>query len=182
MSTAELPLIDNENITTEEEKKNTTCQTNIVRAIEVTRILATIASIIIGFVQFTNSYRISAALFVFAMAGITGLESVFFGKISARDKKWESSQFQMQSACNNLASMVAMIILLSINATDAAVATLQLSVTSFFGLSGINHFLQAVKDKVKGKEVASIHWQRIILAIPLVIIEAIILSNWKPFK
>lgn len=78
--------------------------------------------------------------------------------------------------------MVAMIILLCINATDAAVATLLLSVTSFFGLSGINHCHQAVKDKMKGKEVASIHWQRIILAIPLVIVEAIILSNWKPFK
>ena len=182
MSAAELPLID-ENMTTEEEKKNTACQTNIVRAIEVTRILATIASIIIGFIQFTNSYRISAALFVFAMAGITGLESVFFGKISAIDKRWETdSQYQMQSACNNLASMVAMIILLCINAPDAAVATLLLSVTSFFGLSGINHLGQAVKDKVNGKEVASIHWQRIILAIPLVIVEAIILSNWKPFK
>ena len=51
-----------------------------------------------------------------------------------------------------------MIILLSIGASDAALATLMMTVTIFLQLSGINHFVTAIVDKMKGKDIAWIHF------------------------
>jgi len=164
-----------------QEQENTRLESLIVKAIELIRIIGTVIAFYFGFGS-DPKYRVSAALYVFCMAGLTGLESLFFGKISARAKKWAQSPYQAQSAANNIASAVAMIILLSIGANDAAIATLMMNVTIFILLSGINHCVAAIVDKINGMEIAMIHFQRIILALPLSVVVGLILGYWKPFK
>lgn len=173
----ELPLIGEQ----QQQDKNTKTQTIIVKTIEVIRSVGTGIGIYFGFGSSPN-YRLSASLLVFCLAGITGLESLFFGKISARAKKWGvGSPYEIQSAANNLASAVAMIILLSIGADDAAIAALMMTVTIFIMFSGLNHFVTVMIDKFNGKDIAKIHFIRIIFAIPVSVAVGFILGYWKPF-
>ena len=74
-----------------------------------------------------------------------------------------------------------MIILLSIGANDASIATLMMSVTLFILLSGINHLITATVDKINGKVVAKIHYARFFFAIALSIFVGFILGYWMPF-
>jgi F0F1-type ATP synthase membrane subunit a len=175
-TTLDLPLIEQG----PDDEENTRCEANIVKAIEIVRMIGAAIALFFGFGS-NHKYRLSAALFVFFMAGLTGLESLFFGKISSRAKKWDRSPYQTQSACNNLASAVAMIILLSIGANDAAIATLMMSVTLFILLSGINHFVTVIIDKMNGKDVATIHFARFFLAIAVSVAVGFILEYWMPF-
>jgi hypothetical protein len=127
--------------------------------------------------------HLSAALLVFFLAGVTGVESLLTPNISARAKRWPTgTPYQAQSGINNLASVVVMITLLSIEASDAAIATLMLVVITFIALSGINHVTTAIRDKRDGKEVANIHYQRFVFAIPLTVAVGFILHNWRPFS
>jgi hypothetical protein len=179
--TFSLPLIVRQG---ESSEGNTPFQSALVVGIELIRIGGTIASIVIGFAgEPRPNYRLSAALLVFFLAGVTGLESLFLPDISAKAKNWPTgSPYQVQSGINNLSSAVVMIILLSIEASDAAIATLMLVVITFIALSGINHVTTAMRDKWDGKEVAKIHYERFIFAIPLTVVAALILHNWKPFS
>ncbi|KAL7437668.1 hypothetical protein ACHAXM_005774 [Skeletonema potamos] len=178
---SELPLIDPLIEQQPQTRENTPVEAMIVKTIEIVRIIGTIIGLHFGF-DSVPRYQLSAALIVFFLSGLTGLESLFFGKMSARSKKWgEGSPYQTQSAANNLSSAVAMIILLSIGASDAAVATLLLTVTIFFVLSGINHLVTVISDKMKGKDIARIHFQRFIFSVALAVFIALILKSWRPF-
>jgi hypothetical protein len=165
-------------------EENTPQETRIVKAVEIVRILGLFVSIFLGFFSFgvNNYYRYSAALFVFVMAGITGIESLLIGDMSARAKKWPtSSPYQKQSAMNNLSTCIAMIVCLAVNANDAALAVLMITVVSFLGLSGINHLFEVVKDKRDGKQISNIHFIRFGSSLVLVIAVAFIINGWNPF-
>jgi hypothetical protein len=174
----ELPLLE-----PQAQQENTRLQARLVKAIEMIRFTGAAIAIALGLKSSNPEYRLSAALFVFFLAGITGLESLFLGKISARSKKWdEGSPYQIQSGCNNLASTVAMIILLSIGASDAALATLMMTVTIFLQLSGINHFVTVIADKMKGKDIAWIHFLRMFFATCISVAVGFTLAKWRPFN
>lgn len=65
----ELPLIEPQ------------AQAGIVKTIEMIRFIGAAIAIALGLKSSNPDYRLSAALFVFFLAGITGLESLFFGKL-----------------------------------------------------------------------------------------------------
>jgi hypothetical protein len=75
-----------------------------------------------------------------------------------------------------------MIILLSIGASDAALATLMMTVTIFLQLSGINHFVTVILDKMNGKDIAWIHFLRMFFATSISVAVGFILAKWRPFN
>ena len=54
-----------------------------VRSVEATRILLVIVAMILGYSQ---EYRVFAGLLVISLSGITGMESLLIGEISAKHK------------------------------------------------------------------------------------------------
>ncbi|KAL3802957.1 hypothetical protein HJC23_011580 [Cyclotella cryptica] len=181
-----LPLLANETGVVEvQDDTNTTDGTIVIKSIEIIRMTGTAVAIAIGFVQQDGSapnYRLSAALLVFFLSGLTGLESLVFGKQSALAKKWPAdTPYQRQTAMNNLAVAISMIIFLSLNASDSALASLMLTTTVFIALSSINHITTVIRDKLNGEEVAKIHFARFFFAVPLTAAVGFILGNWRPF-
>jgi hypothetical protein len=91
------------------------------------------------------------------------------------------SPYQIYCGLNYIALAVVMIILLSIHASDAAVATLMLVATITMALLYIDFLVMAIKGKKAGKEVGKVFYVRLLLLpIPIVAVSKI-LSNWKPF-
>ena len=180
----EQPKQQEEEKTEKKAEENTRSEGWIINIVEFSRIALCVASFVIGFSEnVPNYFAISAGLFVFSMAGITGLESLLIGDASARAKKWPTgTPYQKQSAMNNLGTTVAMIVALSLGANDAALAVLMIAVASFIGLSGMNHLYAALRDKCAGKEVAFIHYTRFLLSIPLVVVVSIIVNQRQPFQ
>jgi hypothetical protein len=168
---------------------NTPEETKIIKTIERTRIAVCFVGIFLGHLEYYHTF---AALTVFSLAGITALETFYFGDASARAKGWlVRSQYQAQSACNNAAlALVTLVILLGSSAStvrgrhvaghlpktersDAALATTTAVTLLFMLLSGINHLSHA-KD-------ASIHKKRFYGALSLALSGGWVLCKWGAF-
>jgi hypothetical protein len=187
-----LPLIDPSALVQpeanapEKEKQNTPCQSKLVKAFEIVRTIGTILASLTGkkgdSTGYGSTYRLSAGLIVFFSAGVSGLELLVLPDISARDKNFVTgSPYQIYCGLNYIALAVVMIILLSIHASDAAVATLMLVATITMALLYIDFLVMAIKGKKAGKEVGKVFYVRLLLLpIPIVAVSKI-LSNWKPF-
>ncbi len=83
-----------------------------------------------------------------AIAGISGLEGLFFGKKSAENKGFETgSNYQKQSSIALLSYAVVAIIVYYCNWGIYAELTIFFAFIFFFIFSGLNHALDAIKNK-----------------------------------
>lgn len=87
-------------------------------------------------------------LIITAIAGISGLEGIFFGKKSAKLKGFETgSNYQRQSAFALLSYAVIASLVYFLNWGIKAELTILFTFIFFFFLSSINHAIDAVKRK-----------------------------------
>lgn len=102
---------------------------------------------------------------VLALAGLTGIESIFFADVARQATGYAASRYQLQSGCNNLAvAMTAGIVLLLQWPVHAVVAVMTVNLL-FLLLSGVNHLLSAWRDGNRGFR----SYQRPIAALLLVV-------------
>lgn len=131
----------------------------------------------------TPSYRLFSFLLVESLAGMTALESLFFGSLSARSKKWPiNTPYQRQSACNNLATALVMLLTVALGADDAVLAALVLVAVTFVVLSGVNHVVTELRDDRPGRLAADIHYKRFFGSCSILVVVLVkIFVYWKPF-
>ena len=87
-------------------------------------------------------------LIIVAIAGLSGLEGIFFGKESAKNKGFEvGSNYQKQSAIALLSYAVVAVIVYFSQWGIKAELTILFTFMFFFFFSAINHGIDAVKHK-----------------------------------
>ena len=87
-------------------------------------------------------------IIIVAIAGISGLEGIFFGKKSAKLKGFETgSNYQKQSAIALLSYAVIALVVYFANWGIKAELTILFTFIFFFFFSSINHGMEAVKKK-----------------------------------
>jgi hypothetical protein len=88
---------------------------------------------------------------ILSLAGLTGLESIFFGKSGAETIGYKSgSEYQVQSGMNNLALAVSALLSTLFGWGVYANVALLVVLMIFFFLSGINHFWMFLKGGNRG--------------------------------
>ena len=105
-------------------------------------------------IGFANGYNPEAQLHIMipviitAIAGLSGIEGLFFGKQSAEAKGFEAgSNYQKQSAFGMLSFAIISILVLLLNWGITSELTIFFTFITFFFLSAINHTVDAVKRK-----------------------------------
>lgn len=87
-------------------------------------------------------------LIIVAIAGLSGLEGIFFGKESAKNKGFEvGSNYQKQSAIALLSYAVIAVIVYFSQWGIKAELTILFTFMFFFFFSAINHGIDAIKNK-----------------------------------
>lgn len=85
---------------------------------------------------------------IVTIAGISGFEGIFFGKKSAKLKGFETgSNYQKQSAIALLSYAIIAIVVCCLNWGIKAELTILFTFIFFFIFSGLNHGLEAIKNK-----------------------------------
>ena len=85
---------------------------------------------------------------IVSLNGLSAIQSLFFGKEAAKASGYkDTGRYQIQSGLNNLALTISAIIVWSIGWGFEAKASLSIVMMIFFGCSGINHAVSAIKDK-----------------------------------
>lgn len=133
----------------------------IIKLFEILRI----SCIALGFFLAYQTQSTSNALFwltclmVIPISGFTALESLLFGRLAAEAKQRVAlSDYQVQSAFNNLATALAACLVLLFHFNLQAQATIIISCLLFFTLSSLKHAAEYFIDN-KGL----IHLQRFLL-------------------
>ena len=94
-------------------------------------------------------FDVFAPIMIISISGLTGIESVFFGKYANQQSGYTASRYQIQSGFNNLAVAIAVGFVWFFNWGVFAYAALMIAVLFFYGLSAINHGLSYFCDKNK---------------------------------
>lgn len=142
----------------------------IIRIFEIIRML----SAGLGFYLAYNNYfhqNYGTALFylillvVLPLTGLTGIESIFFADITAKQKGWSTgSPYQIQSGINNIATALTAMIVLYFKWNIYAELTILFVTLFFLSLSSLNHMVAFFKQKDK----KFIHILRLIFSILMV--------------
>ena len=127
----------------------------ISNIIDIFRILIVFSAFFFGYlIGFRNGYDPVAQLqftiprLIFAIAGISGLEGLFFGKKAAEAKGFESgSNYQKQSAIALLSYDIIAIVVYFTNWGIKAELPVLFAFIFFFIFSSINHGIEAIKHK-----------------------------------
>lgn len=122
---------------------------NVCNAFEVIRWVCVIAAIQICYFFYSASedqLRILMWLFVIPMAGLTGIESIFFADAARSQSGYAASPYQRQSGINNLSIAIASIIIALGQFGPDADFALIIAVLIFLMLSGCNHAWSAWKE------------------------------------
>ena len=153
------------------------CEKWAVKGFEMSRILIAAIGLVFGYSKY---YRVFSFMIVFALSGLTGVESIVIGKASAHSKGWPiNSPYQIQSALNNLTMLVVIVILMCIGASDGSIATVLVSTLTFIFLFALNHLYSVVSQ---GQKVVHIHICRFVGACVLMAASVPPICIWKPFK
>lgn len=137
----------------------------IIKLLEILRIACSATGMYLAYQDYSSPQALFwlVALVSIPLAGLTGIESLFFAKQAAIAKGREiNSDYQTQSGANNLATALAGIIVLSCQLGSAAQITIMLVTLLFFSLSSLKHGCEYFADKKNG-----IHLQRVIFTILL---------------
>lgn len=127
----------------------------LLQLLDIIRIISVTAAFFFGYqIGFANGYDPIAQLhfmipiIIAAIAGISGLEGIFFAKRSAELKGYEvGSNYQKQSAIALLSYVAAAIIVYIANWGIKAELTILFAFIFFFFFSGINHGIDAIRRK-----------------------------------
>jgi len=127
----------------------------IPKILDIIRIISVTAAFFFGYlIGFKNSFNPQAQLhfmipiIIVAIAGLSGIEGLFFGKQSAEAKGFEiGSNYQKQSAIALLSYAVVAILVYIFNWGIIAELTIFFAFMFFLIFSGINHLVDAVKRK-----------------------------------
>jgi len=127
----------------------------LLKILDWVRIIGVAIAFYFGYqIGFANGYDPVAQLhfmtpiIIVAIAGISGLEGIFFGRKSAELKGFETgSNYQKQSAIALLSYAVIALIVYFANWGIKAELTILFVFIFFFFFSSINHGLEAVKMK-----------------------------------
>jgi hypothetical protein len=133
----------------------------IIKLLEILRIACSATGMYLAYASNspTNSLFWLVALVAIPLAGLTGIESLFFSRQAAIAKDREiNSDYQTQSGCNNLATATAGLIILSCKLGPAAQIAIILVLLLFFTFSSMKHAIEYFIDRKSG-----IHLQRFIL-------------------
>ena len=122
----------------------------ICHALEVLRFAGVIAGFALA-LQFGHTpqaqMHILMPWIVVSLAGLTGIESVFFGKAAAELSGYTPSAYQRQSGFNNLAvAIVALLVFFLKWGAFAEVAVLSILLIFLF-LSACNHAWSAIREQ-----------------------------------
>lgn len=127
----------------------------LLQLLDIIRIISVTAAFFFGYqIGFADGYDPIAQLhfmipiIIAAIAGISGLEGIFFAKRSAELKGYEvGSNYQKQSAIALLSYVAAAIIVYIANWGIKAELTILFAFIFFFFFSGINHGRDAIRRK-----------------------------------
>jgi len=126
------------------------------KILEVLRLLIVSASFFFGYlIGFENNtydpvaqLHFMVPLLIIAIAGISGLEGLFFAREAAESKGFETgSNYQRQSAIALLSYAVIAVIVYFMNWGIKAELTILFTFMFFIIFSGINHGMDAIKRK-----------------------------------
>ena len=125
--------------------------TKINRFLEILRWVGVFLGIFFAFLwgsgplQQFNIFAIFAVVFV---AGLTGIEGLFFGKSAVEVSGYDQgSAYQRQSAFNNLALAITAVLALLLGWGFYAYVGLLMVLLIFLTFSAINHFYTGIKEK-----------------------------------
>ncbi len=127
----------------------------LLKLLDIIRIVGVAVAFFFGYqIGFADGYDPIAQLhfmipiIIVTIAGISGLEGIFFAKKSAELKGFEvGSNYQRQSAIALLSYAAAAIIVYISNWGIKAELTILFAFIFFFFLSGINHGVDAIRRK-----------------------------------
>ncbi len=95
-----------------------------------------------------QQFSIATIWVLISLHGLTGIESVFFGKAAAQASGYkDAGRYQKQSGINNLSVAIATIIVYVAGFGIQAKASLAIVMMLFFTMSGINHATSIFTDK-----------------------------------
>jgi len=127
----------------------------LIQLLDIIRIAGVVIAFFFGYqIGFADGYDPIAQLhfmtpiIIATIAGISGLEGIFFAKMSAEIKGFEvGSNYQRQSAIALLSYAVVAIIVYLYNWGIKAELTILFAFIFFFFFSGINHGIDAIRRK-----------------------------------
>ena len=127
----------------------------IIKILDILRIVLGATAFYFGNrIGFTNGYDPVAQLHfmipvvILAIAGISGLEGLFFGKRSAEAKGYETgSNYQKQSAIAMLSYPAVAVVVCMLNWGIKAELTIFFAFIFFFFFSAVNHTVDAIRRK-----------------------------------
>jgi len=127
----------------------------ILKILDILRIAVVCAAFFFGYwIGFANGYNPFAQLHfmipvvITAIAGISGLEGIFFAKKSAEIKGFEAgSNYQRQSAIAMLSYAIVAILVYICNWGIKAELTIFFAFIFFLIFSGINHAIDAIQRR-----------------------------------
>lgn len=142
---------------------------NIIKALEILRWLLAGFGFYVAYNVLGHHEQALKCLVIFVVIpimGLTGIESLFFGKLSAASKGWTSeSPYQVQSGFNNLAISMTAIVALIFGWGQEAYMTLLTVMLLFLAMSAINHTKTIIIDK----NFKMIHFLRPVLTFALIV-------------
>ncbi len=94
-----------------------------------------------------QGFKVMSLVVVLSIAGLTGLESLFFSKSAAEKSGFGAGgAYQRQSGFNNLAVAIAMLLVWLLGWGIKAMAAVTLVLLTFLVLSAANHAYSAIKE------------------------------------
>lgn len=127
----------------------------MLKILDIVRILIVCAAFFIGYcIGFEKEYdpvaqlHFMIPLIVTAVAGLSGIEGLFFGREAATLKGYETgSNYQRQSAIAMLSYAVISLVVWFCDWGIRAELTILFAFIFFFFFSGVNHAVDAIKNK-----------------------------------
>lgn len=117
--------------------------------LELLRLLLSVYGVFLAWEQskaLSHALDILLLWVVLPVSGLTGLESVFFGKEGQRLTGYRPSPYQRQSGCNNLALATGALLVSSLDWGIKASTAICLVFLVFLILSGLNHLYNGLYE------------------------------------
>ncbi|MCF8241088.1 MAG: hypothetical protein K9J16_06860 [Melioribacteraceae bacterium] len=121
----------------------------IISALEITRWITVIIGFQLAYFMGNNDIQrihILMPWIVISLSGLTGIESLFFGKSASEVTGYVYSAYQRQSGLNNVSVAITAVLVLILGWGTLAEITILCASLIFLFLSSINHFWSFLKE------------------------------------